>query len=84
MDSSNKQDPVYNNSEDEARVDPKAAPDTKENSDESKGRNSLKGEDKVILAEPAGCYQVRVDIYSQISIFFVNGCKYFKCNTCPQ
>ena len=84
LDSSNKQDPVYDNSEDEARLDPEAAAGAEENSDESEGQNPLEGEDEVVLAEPAGRRQVRADIYSQISILSVNRCEYFKCNTCPQ
>lgn len=84
LDSSNKQDPVYDNSEDEARLDPEAAAGAEENSDESEGQNPLESEDEVVLAEPAGRRQVRADIYSQISILSVNGCEYFKCNTCPQ
>ena len=82
LDNSDKQDP--NNSENEARLDPKAAADAEENSDESEGQNPLESEDEVVLAEPAGRRQVRADIYSQISILSVNGCEYFKCNTCPQ
>ena len=84
LDSSEEQDPVYDNSEDEARLDPEAAAGAEENSDESEGQNPLKSEDEIVLAEPAGRRQVRADIYSQISIFSVNGCEYFKCNTCPQ
>ena len=84
LDNSEEQDPVYDNSEDEARLDPEEAAGVEENSDESEGQNPLKSEDEIVLAEPAGRRQVRADIYSQISIFSVNGCEYFKCNTCPQ
>lgn len=84
LDSSEKQDPVYDSSEDEARLDPKAAAGAEENSNESEGQNPLESQDEIVLTEPAGRRQVRADIYSQISILSVNGCKYFKCNTCPQ
>ncbi len=84
LESSEKQDPVYDISEDEARLDPEAAACAEENNDKSEGQNPLKSEDEIVLAEPAGRHQVRADIYSQISILSVNGCEYFKCNTRPQ
>ena len=84
LNSSNKQDFIYDNSEAEARLDLKAAAGAEENNDESEGQNLLEGEDEVVLAKPAGRRQVRADSYSQINIFSVNGCEYFKCNTCPQ
>ncbi len=77
-------DPVYDNSEDKARLDFQAAAYTEKNSDESEDQNSLKIEDEIILAELAGRCQVRADSYSQITIISINGCKYFTCNTCPQ
>ncbi len=84
LDIAEKQDLVYNILEDEARLDLKASADVEKNSDENKGQNLLKIEDKIILAKPTGPRQVRVNINTQIIIISVNGCEYFKCNTCPQ
>ena len=84
LDSSEEQDPVYDNSEDEARLDPEVAAGAEENSDESEGQNLLQSGDEIVLAKPAGRRRVRADIYSQISFLSVNRCEYFNCNTCPQ
>lgn len=39
---------------------------------------------KTILAEPASFCQVRADIHFKTIIISINGCEYFKYNTCPQ
>ena len=72
LNNSDKQD--SDNSENEASLDPKAAVVAEENSDDSEGQNLLESEDKVVLGELAVHCQVRADIYSQISIFLINGC----------
>ena len=82
LDGFNKQDPIQDNSEEETRLDLEATAGAEENIDESEGQNPLESEDKVVLAKPAGHCQVRAYIYSQINILLVNGCEYFKCNTC--
>lgn len=80
----NKQDLVYDNLEDIARLDFKANVGSEKNSDKSEGQNLLKSQNKIVLAKFAGCCQVRTNLYSQINIFSVNKCKYFKYNTCSQ
>lgn len=51
-----KQDLIYDNSEDKARLDPKLAGGAKKNIDISEGQNFLKSEDKILLPKPANCY----------------------------
>ncbi len=48
LDSSDEQDAVYDNSEDEAKLHPEAASGAEGNSDESEGPNSLKSEGKIV------------------------------------
>lgn len=64
LDNSEKQNPVYDNLGDEARLNLKAAADAEENNDENKVQNPLESEDKIVLAKPADCCQIRNDIYS--------------------
>ncbi len=75
LDGSEKQDTVYDNSKDEARLNPEATEGEEKNSDESESQNSSKSEDKIVLAEPAGRRQVKPDIHPQISIHSINGCE---------
>lgn len=84
QDDNNKSKLVYHNLEDEVRFDLEAAVDNEENEDEIESKVHLDLEVKAIISQPIGRCQIKSDIYTQISVISIEGCKYFKCNTCPQ
>ena len=83
-DNNDDSDPIYHNSDDEARLDPEAAADAEKDDDELESEINPEGEDEVVIAEHSSCRQIRSDIHSQISVISSNGCEYFRCNTCTQ
>ena len=83
-DNNDDSDPIYHNLDDEARLDPKAAADAKEDDDELESEINPEGKDKVVIAEHLSRRQIRSDIHSQISVILSNGCEYFRCNPCTQ
>ena len=84
LDYDNESNFVYHNSEDEARFDPKAAANNEENENKIESESHSDLEVEAIVAQPAGRRQVRSDIYTHISVISIDGCEYFKCNTCLQ
>lgn len=68
--------------EDETRFNPKIVAYSEENYYKIESKNYLKGIDKAIIARPINYCQVRLHIYSEISIIFSCRYEYFKCSTC--
>ena len=83
LDYDNESNFMYHTLENEARFDPKTAADNEENENKIESKSHLNLEVETIIAQLASRHQVKLDIYIQISVIFINKCKYFKYNTCP-
>ena len=77
LDSAEDRDLIYENLEDEARLDPKAAADAEKNGDESESWNFFEIEDKILFIGPSVRCEVRADIYSQMTLILINGFQNF-------
>lgn len=84
LDNDNKSNLIYHNLKDEARFDPEVAADIEKNDNEIESKSHSEVIDETIAAGLTSRRQVRSDIYSQISVISISGCKYFKCNICPR
>ena len=83
LDYDNESNFVYHNLKDEARFDPKVATDNEENENKIQSKTHSNLEVEVIVVQPAGRRQVKLDIYTQINVISIDRYKYFKCNICP-
>ena len=83
-DNNDDSDPIYQNSDNKARLDLEAAANAEKDDDELENEINLEGEDEVVIAKHLSCCQIRSDIHSQISVISSNGYEYFRYNTCTQ